>query len=205
MSTLETLQSTAPATDKLASRVAFVTGGTRGIGAAVAHSLANQGASVAVGYSRNPASAEHFVADLRQATEPHGAAASAHRGNVGSAADCRSTIAEVIETHGRLDILVNNAGITMDCTVAEMTEEQWSTVLAVNLSGAFFLSPAARGRPELDIPPTGSASGESCCRQGRGWPTTAAVAYWLPVARPTAEWHPLSCCHRIESGPYRLL
>ncbi|MFE9322247.1 SDR family oxidoreductase [Nocardia sp. NPDC052278] len=80
---------------------------------------------------------------MRRATEPHGAAASVHRGNVGSAADCRRTIAEVIETHGRLDILVNNAGITMDRTVAEMTEEQWSTVLAVNLSGAFFLSQAA--------------------------------------------------------------
>ncbi|MEV2225072.1 SDR family NAD(P)-dependent oxidoreductase [Nocardia vinacea] len=51
--------------------------------------------------------------------------ASAHRGNVASAADCRRTIAEVIEAHGRLDVLVHNAGITMDRTVAEMTEEQW--------------------------------------------------------------------------------
>jgi NAD(P)-dependent dehydrogenase (short-subunit alcohol dehydrogenase family) len=49
----------------------------------------------------------------------------------------------VIETHGRLDILINNAGITMDRTVAKMTEEEWYTVLAVNLSGAFFMSQAA--------------------------------------------------------------
>jgi NAD(P)-dependent dehydrogenase (short-subunit alcohol dehydrogenase family) len=53
-------------------------------------------------------------------------------------ADCRSTIAEVIDAHGRLDVLVKNAGITMDKTVAGMTEDDWHGVLAVNLSGAFF-------------------------------------------------------------------
>src|SRR5882762_8939900 len=116
----EPLPSAAPATPKLAGRVAFITGGTRGIGAAIAHSLANQGATVAVGYSRSRESAERFVADLMPTTGRHGASASAHQGNVGSAADCRRTIAEVIENHGRLDILVNNAGITMDKTVAEM-------------------------------------------------------------------------------------
>jgi len=129
-----------PSTDKLAGRVAFVTGGTRGIGAAIAHSLANQGAGVAVGYSRNPDSAERFVAELRTKTRAHAASASAHRGNVGSPADCQRTIAEVIDTHGGLDILINNAGITIDKTVASMTEEDWHNVLAVNLSGAFFLS-----------------------------------------------------------------
>ncbi|MFE7797622.1 3-oxoacyl-ACP reductase family protein [Nocardia sp. NPDC057440] len=128
---------------KLTGRVAFVTGGTRGIGAAIARSLADQGATVAVGYSRNRDSAARFVTELAETTQAHGAAASAHPGNVGSAADCRRTIAEVIDTHGRLDILVNNAGITMDKTVAAMTEEDWYTVLAVNLSGAFFLSQAA--------------------------------------------------------------
>ncbi|HXO52973.1 MAG TPA: SDR family NAD(P)-dependent oxidoreductase [Mycobacterium sp.] len=134
-------QSNPPATDKLAGRVAFVTGGTRGIGAAIAHSVANQGATVAVGYNRDNDSAERFVADLLTKTRPHGA--SAHQGNVGAPGDCRRTIDEVIDTHGRLDILVNNAGITMDKTVAAMTEDDWHSVLAVNLSGAFFLCQAA--------------------------------------------------------------
>jgi NAD(P)-dependent dehydrogenase (short-subunit alcohol dehydrogenase family) len=138
------LLATNPATtDKLAGRVAFVTGGTRGIGAAIAHSLAKQGATVAVGYNRDRDSAERFVAELLNKTRPHRASASAHQGNVGSCHDCRRTIAEVIDAHGRLDILVNNAGITMDKTVAAMTEEDWHSVLAVNLSGAFFLSQAA--------------------------------------------------------------
>jgi NAD(P)-dependent dehydrogenase (short-subunit alcohol dehydrogenase family) len=137
------LQANPPATDKLAGRVAFVTGGTRGIGAAIAHSLATQGATVAVGYNRDRDSAEQFVADLLKKTRPHGTSASAHRGNVGSCEDCRRTINEVIDTHGRLDILVNNAGITIDKTVTAMTEEDWYGVLAVNLSGAFFLSQAA--------------------------------------------------------------
>ncbi|MFQ6397988.1 3-oxoacyl-ACP reductase family protein [Nocardia sp. KC 131] len=143
MTTLETHSPATHVTDKLAGRVAFVTGGTRGIGAAVAHSLANQGATVAVGYSRNPDSANQFLDDLGKVTALHGASVSAHRGNVASADDCRRTIAEVIEDHGRLDILVNNAGITMDRTVADMSEEEWYTVLAVNLSGTFFLSQAA--------------------------------------------------------------
>jgi NAD(P)-dependent dehydrogenase (short-subunit alcohol dehydrogenase family) len=139
----EPCPSNPPAMDKLAGRVAFVTGGTRGIGAAIAHSLANQGATVAVGYNRDGDSANQFVGDLLMKTRPHGASASAHRGNVGCPGDCRRTIAEVIDEHGRLDILVNNAGITIDKTVVAMTEDDWHSVLAVNLSGAFFLSQAA--------------------------------------------------------------
>jgi acetoacetyl-CoA reductase/3-oxoacyl-[acyl-carrier protein] reductase len=68
---------------------------------------------------------------------------SVHQGNVGNPDDCRRTIAEVIDEHGKLDILVNNAGITIDKTVAKMTDDDWHNVLAVNLSGAFFLSQAA--------------------------------------------------------------
>ena len=139
----EPRRSNPPATDKLAGRVAFVTGGTRGIGAAIAHSLAGQGATVAVGYNRDRDSADQFVTSLLPKTRPHGASASAHRGNVGSSGDCRRTIAEVIDEHGRLDILINNAGITIDKTVATMTDDDWHNVLAVNLSGAFFLCQAA--------------------------------------------------------------
>jgi acetoacetyl-CoA reductase/3-oxoacyl-[acyl-carrier protein] reductase len=120
-------------------RVVFVTGGTRGIGAAITRSFAEQGAIVAAGYGR---SAEHAQGLLMQLHE-HGVEASIHQGNVGSADDCRRTIGEVIEQHGRLDVLVNNAGITIDKTVLKMTDEDWYKVLAVNLSGAFFLSQAA--------------------------------------------------------------
>jgi NAD(P)-dependent dehydrogenase (short-subunit alcohol dehydrogenase family) len=123
---------------RLHGRVAFVTGGTRGIGAAICHSLAEQGAEVAAGYSRNREKAEAFIEKFRQ----QGLKGSIHQGNVGSAEDCRRSVAEVIEEHGRLDILVNNAGITIDKTVLKMTDDDWHKVIAVNLSGAFFMSQA---------------------------------------------------------------
>ena len=126
---------------KLRGRVAFVTGGTRGIGAAISKSLASQGATVAAGYGRNTEQAQKFLAELSAASD--GAGVSVHQGDVASAEDCRRTIREVIELHGRLDILINNAGITIDKTVAKMTEEEWNKVIAVNLSGAFFLAQAA--------------------------------------------------------------
>src|ERR1700742_1544160 len=126
---------------KLRGRVAFVTGGTRGIGAAISKSLASQGATVAAGYGRNTEQAQKFLAELSAASD--GAEVSVHQGDVGSGDDCKRTIHEVIDRHGRLDILVNNAGITIDKTVAKMTEDEWNKVIAVNLSGAFFLAQAA--------------------------------------------------------------
>ena len=133
--------SVVPAGVKLRGRVAFVTGGTRGIGAAISKSLASQGATVAAGYGRNTEQAQKFLAELSAAAD--GAEVSVHQGDVGSADDCRRTIQEVIDLHGRLDILINNAGITIDKTVAKMTEDEWNKVIAVNLSGAFFLAQAA--------------------------------------------------------------
>jgi acetoacetyl-CoA reductase/3-oxoacyl-[acyl-carrier protein] reductase len=93
---------------------------------------------VAAGYSRNRDRAEEFAASLAR----EGLKGTVHQGNVGSAEDCRRTVAEVIEEHGRLDILVNNAGITIDRTVLKLTDEDWYKVIAVNLSGAFFMSQA---------------------------------------------------------------
>jgi NAD(P)-dependent dehydrogenase (short-subunit alcohol dehydrogenase family) len=131
----------AKAADKLLGRVALVTGGTRGIGAAICRSLASQGADVAAGYSGNQQAAEAFARDFAD-TYPD-SRATVHRGDIGSADDCRRAIAEVIEQHGRLDILVNNAGTTADRTVLKMTDADWQRVIDVNLSGAFYLSQAA--------------------------------------------------------------
>jgi acetoacetyl-CoA reductase/3-oxoacyl-[acyl-carrier protein] reductase len=136
--TITTRPDTTARRPRLHGRVAFVTGGTRGIGAAICHSLAEQGADVAAGYSRDLETAEAFLGNL---TDEH-LKGSIHQGNIGSAEDCRRTVDEVIEQHGRLDILVNNAGITIDKTVLKMTDEDWYKVLAVNLSGAFFMSQA---------------------------------------------------------------
>jgi NAD(P)-dependent dehydrogenase (short-subunit alcohol dehydrogenase family) len=123
---------------RMTGRVVLITGGTRGIGAAISRSFAEQGAIVAAGYGRDSDHAQTLLAQLKD----HGVEASVHQGNIGSSEDCRRTSAEVIDAHGRLDILVNNAGITIDKTVLRMTDEDWHKVLAVNLSGAFFMSQA---------------------------------------------------------------
>ncbi|MBV9000311.1 MAG: 3-oxoacyl-ACP reductase FabG [Solirubrobacterales bacterium] len=124
---------------RMTGRVVFVTGGTRGIGAGISRSFAEQGAVVAAGYGRNQEHAEELLHQL----EENGVTASIHQGNVGSAEDCRRTVNEILDRHGRLDVLVNNAGITIDKTALKMTDEDWYKVLAVNLSGAFFMSQAA--------------------------------------------------------------
>jgi NAD(P)-dependent dehydrogenase (short-subunit alcohol dehydrogenase family) len=138
-STRTDAQSTQVQGEKLKGRVAMVTGGTRGIGAAICQSLAAQSASVAAGYARDRERAEAFQSELAREQIP----VSIHQGNVGSADDCRRTVREVIDHHGRLDILVNNAGITSDKTIFKMTDDDWFKVLSVNLSGAFFMARAA--------------------------------------------------------------
>jgi acetoacetyl-CoA reductase/3-oxoacyl-[acyl-carrier protein] reductase len=129
---------TATGRPRMQGRVVFVTGGTRGIGAAISRSFASQGATVAAGYSRDLENAEELLVQLRG----HQVDASIHQGNIGSADDCRRTIGEVIDQHGRLDVLVNNAGITIDKTVLKLSDDDWHKVIDVNLSGAFFTSQA---------------------------------------------------------------
>jgi NAD(P)-dependent dehydrogenase (short-subunit alcohol dehydrogenase family) len=131
-----------PAGSKLTGRVALVTGGIRGIGAAISEELASQGATIAAGFSGNVERAEQFAKDF---ANRFGTSVSTHRGNVASPDDCRRVVNEVIEQHGRLDILINNAGITIDKTILKLSDDDWHKVLDVNLSGTFFLSQAALG------------------------------------------------------------
>ena len=125
----------------LKGRVALVTGGTAGIGAAISRQLSGEGATVGAGYWRHQERAGQFRADMAERYPDR--QFTVHEGNIGSADDCRRVVAEVIERHGRLDILVNNAGITIDKTVAKMGDDDWQRVIAVNLSGAFFMAQAA--------------------------------------------------------------
>jgi acetoacetyl-CoA reductase len=118
----------------MTGQVALVTGGIRGIGAAICDRLAARGVTIAAGYSRDKEAADAF-------REAH-PGSSVHQGNIGTNADCERVIGEVLEQHGKLDILVNNAGITVDKTVRRMTPEDWDRVVQVNLSGAFYLTRA---------------------------------------------------------------
>jgi acetoacetyl-CoA reductase/3-oxoacyl-[acyl-carrier protein] reductase len=128
-------------TGMVTGKVALVTGGTRGIGAAIGRGLAEEGASIAAGYWRQHEGAEKFQAAM--SGEYPQQRFTLHEGNIGLADDCRQVVREVIDQHGRLDVLVNNAGITIDRTVAKMSDEDWQKVIAVNLSGAFFMAKAA--------------------------------------------------------------
>ena len=118
-----------------AGRVALVTGGTRGIGAAITGELAAAGAHVAAGFNRDVGAANR----LKDALTASGSSISVHQGNVGLPTDCDRVIEEVLATHGRVDFLVNNAGITLDKTVRRMSVDDWHAVMRINVSGAFYM------------------------------------------------------------------
>ncbi|MEV4049697.1 3-oxoacyl-ACP reductase family protein [Amycolatopsis sp. NPDC049688] len=120
----------------LAGKVALVTGGVRGIGSAISRALAEAGATVAIGYHT---SVEHADAAAERLAG-HRAGFSLHRADVSSVEDCERLVAEVTDRHGGVDILVNNAGATRPAMVTDVPEKDWDQVLAINLSGPFYLA-----------------------------------------------------------------
>lgn len=115
------------------ARVALITGGTRGIGAAIAQALVQSGHKAVVTYQGNDEKAAAFTDET---------GIPARKWDVGDFDACQTGIAEVEESIGPVDVLVNNAGITRDGTLHKMTAEDWDAVIRTNLTSAFNMTRA---------------------------------------------------------------
>ncbi|HEU4686000.1 MAG TPA: glucose 1-dehydrogenase [Nitrospira sp.] len=118
----------------LHGKVAVVTGGSRGIGRAVAERLARDGAKTIVTYNRQADDAKQVVAGIQE----QGGTAAAVQADVGRVADIRRLFQEAEDLFGRLDSLINNAGIFAVKPIAEVTEEEYDRMFSVNAKGQFF-------------------------------------------------------------------
>jgi 3-oxoacyl-(acyl-carrier-protein) reductase len=120
----------------LKGKACLVTGGSRGIGRAIALELGRHGASVAVGYASNADAAEAVATEITAS----GGQAFTFGLDVADPATIESAVASVVERFGTIDILVNNAGITRDRSLAKMSPEEWDEVIDTNLSSVFHLT-----------------------------------------------------------------
>ncbi len=128
----------------LTGKSAIVTGGSRGIGKAIATRLARQGADVAFSYKGNQAAAD----ETARALEALGRKALAVQADVTDPSSADGLVKQALEAFGKVDILVNNAGITRDDLIMRMSPDMWREVLETNLFGAFYATKAVT-RPML--------------------------------------------------------
>lgn len=122
----------------LTGQVALVSGGSRGIGAAICRSLAAAGAKLAVNYRSSESAAIELCRDI----EARGGIARPFMADVGDATQVSELVAAVTNTWGPVNVLVHNAGLQHSAMAHRMSDEQWHTSLAVNLHAAFYLSRA---------------------------------------------------------------
>ncbi|GAB4401780.1 MAG: 3-oxoacyl-[acyl-carrier-protein] reductase [Anaerolineales bacterium] len=123
----------------LKDKVAVVTGGSRGIGRAIAWEFSQRGAAVVINYHNSPAAAESLVSEIQAA----GGRAAAFQADVANFEAAQTLIKFTIESFGDLHILVNNAGITRDTLLMMMSEADWDAVLNTNLKSSFNCAKAA--------------------------------------------------------------
>lgn len=124
---------------KLTGKVALVTGASKGIGAAIAKSLAAEGAAVAVNYASSKAGADAVVAEITAA----GGKAFAVKGDVSKAADAQTIVEATVKQFGKLDVLVNNSGVYEFAPLEEITEEHFHKQFNVNVLGLLLVTQAA--------------------------------------------------------------
>jgi 3-oxoacyl-(acyl-carrier-protein) reductase len=128
---------------ELTGTACLVTGGSRGIGRAIALELGRHGASVAVGYAHNREAAEEVAAEVATS----GGQSLAFGCDVQDPEAVETAVAGVVKRFGKIDVLVNNAGITRDRSLAKMSHEEWDDVLQTNLTSVFHLT--ARVLPHM--------------------------------------------------------
>jgi glucose 1-dehydrogenase len=145
----------------LAGQKALVTGGSSGIGRAIALALGAAGADVAVNYLGDEAGAEEVAAAIRAG----GVRAYAQRADVSLEADVQTMFRRMRDELGTIDILINNAGLQRDAAFHDMTLEQWNTVIGVNLTGQFLCAREAirEFRRRGVVPTTSRAAGKIIC------------------------------------------
>src|ERR1700722_10674610 len=171
---------------KLSGKVAIVTGASKGIGAAIAKSLAAQGASVVVNY----ASSKEGAGKVVEAIKASGGKAIAVKGDVSKAADARAVVDEAVKTFGRLDVLVNNAGVYEMKPLEEITEEHFHKTFDINVLGLLLVSKEAA--KHLGKGGSMSISGRvSRASRRPARPSTPP---------PKARWTPLPASFRANSG-----
>lgn len=118
---------------ELKGKVCFITGGSRGIGRAIANAMADAGADVAFTYVRSPELAEQVRGEIRN----KGVRCQAYQNNAASMEETEKVVKQALADFGHIHILVNNAGITRDKSFLKMTREMWDEVVHVNLDGVF--------------------------------------------------------------------
>ena len=119
----------------MSEKIAVVTGGSRGIGAAIAKKLASRGMTVIINYCGS----EDRALAVKSAIEAAGGQAEAWRCDVSDCGQCEAFVKAVMEKYGRIDVLVNNAGITRDGLMMRMSDEDFSRVIYTNLKGTFYM------------------------------------------------------------------